>query len=114
MWGYIFTLDKNVVYATVSLIYVLAAYHPIDGLVLNFQGILVGIGEQRFGLIIPMSFFVVSIPVAVILIIVAKLGSLGYWLGMLVGFIIRAISMLLIAFCWINRKRIITIENLDT
>ena len=34
----------------------LAVYHPIDGLVLNFQGILVGIDEQRFGWIIQMSF----------------------------------------------------------
>ena len=47
VWEYIFTSEKTVVYAVVNMIYALAVYHPIDGIIVNFKGVLLGLGKQK-------------------------------------------------------------------
>ena len=113
LWGYIFTSDARIVNGIVSMFYVLAAHHSIDGLVVNFQGILVGIGMQKIGLIIPLLFLVCTLPVASIFTVIAKLGPLGYWLGILIGKVIRAMTLLPISFCWINWEKVGTVDNFE-
>ena len=112
MWGYIFTSNERVVNEIVNIIYLLAVYHPIDGFVVNFQGILVGIGRQKVGLIIPVIFFVITIPIATALILFTDLGPFGYFLGILIGLVIRCFAPIPIATCWINWNTIVAVDNL--
>ena len=111
MWGYIFTSNEKVVNGIVNMIYLLAVYHPLDGLVVNFQGILVGIGRQKIGLILPVLFFVITIPVATTMLVYFNLGPFGYFLGILIGLVIRALAPIPIATCWINWDNIHSVDN---
>ena len=111
IWGYIFTSDGKVAHAVIPMMYLLAAYYPMDGIVINFLGILVGIGKQKIGIISSLFFFVCTVPVGIILTMVTELGALGYWFGILIGMLARAVSMLLIGLCWVDWKNIVKVDT---
>ena len=112
-WGYIFTSDVKVVEGVIGIYYILAIYHPIDGILYNFQGILVGIGKQNLGIIFPIIFGIITVPTGTLLTITAGLGALGYWLGLLIGMVVRFILAIPIVLCLINWDRISEVDKIN-
>ena len=110
-WGYIFTSDERVAQAIVPMVYILAAYYPMEGIVVTFIGILVGIGEQKLGLIISILFLVCTIPIGTVLTLATKLGALSYCIGICIGIFIRFASLLPIAFCCVDWRNIVTVDT---
>ena len=106
LWGKIFISDQEVARGIVNIIFVIAAYQPVDGVLVNFQGILIGIGKQSLGLIFPIAFFLIAIPAAITLTVVAKLGPLGYWMGIMIAFITRAFFLIPLNLCCLNWNKI--------
>ena len=106
LWGKLFISDQEVAHDIVDILFVIAAYQAIDGIVVNFQGILIGIGKQSLGLVFPIAFFLIAIPASVTLSVVAKLGPLGYWMGIMIAFITRAFFLIPINLCCIKWNQI--------
>ena len=79
---------------------------------MNFQGILVGIGRQKVGLVLPVMFFVITIPTATALVFFTDLGPFGYFLGIFIGLAIRCFAPIPIATCWINWNKIVSVDNM--
>ena len=106
LWGKLFISDQQVAHGIVDILFVIAAYQPIDGMLVNFQGILIGIGKQSLGLIFPIAFFIIAIPSAVALSVVANLGPLGYWMGIMIAFITRVILLIPLNLCCLKWNQI--------
>ena len=113
IWGYIVTSNHEIAEAVINFVFLLAAIHPIEGIVMNFQGILVGIGKQKFGLLIPFLFILFSLPISTIFTVVLNMGPLGYWLGILIGVIIRFVAILPISFCCIRWDNIVAVTQME-
>ncbi|KAI6661257.1 Multidrug and toxin extrusion protein 1-like [Oopsacas minuta] len=109
LWGKMFISDQEVAQGIVNIIFVIAAYQPIDGVVENFLGILVGIGKQWLGIVFPIAFFVIATPSAILLSVVAKLGPLGYWMGIMIAFITRAIYLIPLNLCCVRWNKITSV-----
>lgn len=106
LWGKIFISNQEVAHGIVTIIFVIAAYQPIDGALVNFQGILIGIGKQWLGIVFPIAFFIIAIPSAILLTVVANLGPLGYWMGIMIAFVTRALFLIPLNLCCLNWSRI--------
>ena len=102
IWGEIFTMDERVVSGLSHLVILVAIYHPFDSLVVVFQGILRGVGKQDLGLITSFGFCIVAFPVSMGLSIGLKMSTLGYWLGIMTGYLVRALLWLIIPICCIK------------
>ena len=113
VWGHIFTSEETVVYAVVTILYALALYTPIDGIVVNFMGVLLGIGMQKFVIFFPIILLFLTIPIGTLLTVYTRLGPLGYWMGISFGMILRAIILLPIAFYWIDWNNISRVDNIE-
>ena len=109
LWGKIFISNQEVAHGIVTIIFVIAAYQPIDGALVNFQGILIGIGKQWLGIVFPIAFFIIAIPSAILLTVVANLGPLGYWMGIMIAFVTRALLLIPLNLCCLNWSRITSV-----
>ena len=111
IWGEVFTTDQRVVSGLSHLVILVAIYHPFDSLVVVFQGILRGVGKQDLGLITAFGFCIVAFPVSMGLSIGLKLSTLGYWLGIMTGYLVRALLWLSIPICCIKWSSIRSVEE---
>uniref|UniRef100_A0A8B9C342 Multidrug and toxin extrusion protein n=1 Tax=Anser brachyrhynchus TaxID=132585 RepID=A0A8B9C342_9AVES len=80
--GYIFTSDKEIVDLVAWVMPVYVVFHLFEG---ACSGVLRGIGKQKFGAILnAVSYYGMGLPLAVVLLFVARIGVIGLWLSMLV------------------------------
>ena len=110
IWGEIFTIDERVICGLSHLVILVAIYHPFDSLVIVFQGILRGTGKQSLGLITSFGFCIVAFPVSMGLSIGLKMSTLGYWLGIMTGYLVRALLWLFIPICCIKWSSIRSVD----
>ncbi|XP_051491641.1 multidrug and toxin extrusion protein 1-like isoform X1 [Apus apus] len=83
--GYIFTRDKEIVDLVAWVIPVYVVFHLFEAMCGACSGVLRGIGKQKFGAILnAVSYYGVGLPLAAVLLFVAKIGVIGLWLSMLV------------------------------
>ncbi|XP_029142388.1 multidrug and toxin extrusion protein 1-like [Protobothrops mucrosquamatus] len=83
--AYIFTSEKEVVDLVGYVMPVYIAFHLFEALCATTSGVLRGTGRQKLGAIFNMlGYYTVGLPLGVVLLFVAKIGMIGFWLGMLI------------------------------
>ena len=109
VWGGLFSNDPSVISGLAHMVFILVVYHPFDSLAIVFLGILRGAGKQDLGLIMAGTFIIVAFPVAIGLCVGLKLSTLGYFLGIMAGYLSRVCACFLILICcikWDGFKRV--------
>ncbi|XP_054857624.1 multidrug and toxin extrusion protein 1-like [Eublepharis macularius] len=90
--AYIFTSEEEIVALVAWVMPVYVAYHLFEAVCCTGSGILRGSGKQKLGAIFnAIGYYLVGLPVVVVLLFVAKIGLIGLWLGMLVCALIPSI-----------------------
>ncbi|NXS57408.1 S47A1 protein, partial [Brachypteracias leptosomus] len=83
--GYIFTYEKEIVDLVAWVIPVYVVFHLFEAMCGACSGVLRGIGKQKFGAILNAAgYYGVGLPLAAVLLFVARIGVIGLWLSMLV------------------------------
>ncbi|XP_061461276.1 multidrug and toxin extrusion protein 1 isoform X2 [Rhineura floridana] len=87
--AYIFTSDEEVVELVAWVMPVYIAFHLFEAHCCTTSGVLRGTGKQKLGAVFnAVGYYAVGLPVAIVLVFVAKMGIIGLWLGMLICAII--------------------------
>ncbi|NWV40640.1 S47A1 protein, partial [Grantiella picta] len=83
--GYIFTSDKEIIDLVAWVMPIYVVFHLFEAMTGACSGVLRGIGKQKFGAILnAVSYYGVGMPLAAVLLFVAKIGVIGLWISMLV------------------------------
>ncbi|XP_017586481.1 PREDICTED: multidrug and toxin extrusion protein 2 isoform X1 [Corvus brachyrhynchos] len=83
--GYIFTKDKEIIDLVAWVMPIYVVFHLFEAMTGACSGVLRGIGKQKFGAILnAVSYYGVGMPLAAVLLFVAKIGVMGLWIAMLV------------------------------
>ncbi|NXC00714.1 S47A1 protein, partial [Orthonyx spaldingii] len=84
--GYIFTKDKEIIDLVAWVMPIYVVFHLFEAITGACSGVLRGIGKQKFGAILnAVSYYGVGMPLAAVLLFVAKIGVIGLWVAMLVS-----------------------------
>ncbi|NXU40431.1 S47A1 protein, partial [Drymodes brunneopygia] len=82
--GYIFTKDKEIADLVAWVMPIYVVFHLFEAMTGACSGILRGIGKQKFGAILnAVCYYGVGLPLAAVLLFVAKIGVIGLWISML-------------------------------
>ncbi|XP_056397079.1 multidrug and toxin extrusion protein 1-like isoform X2 [Hyla sarda] len=97
--GYVFTSDEGVVQLVSYVLPVYAGSHLFDGCVATCGGVLRGTGKQKIGAIFhAVGYYVIGLPVGISLMFAAKMGIIGFWLGILLCSLLQVITFLVFVF----------------
>ncbi|KAF5794031.1 putative multi antimicrobial extrusion protein [Helianthus annuus] len=100
IFGYIFTNEKEVVDHVTKITPFLCVSIVMDGLQGTFSGVARGVGWQHLGAYTNLgAFYLVGIPVAIVLGFCTSLKGEGLWIGILIGAIVQVISLSVITLC---------------
>ncbi|NXN03795.1 S47A1 protein, partial [Sylvia borin] len=82
--GYVFTTDKEIIDLVAWVMPIYVVFHLFEAMTGACSGVLRGIGKQKFGAILnAVSYYGVGMPLAGVLLFVAKIGVMGLWIAML-------------------------------
>uniref|UniRef100_A0A803MBJ5 Protein DETOXIFICATION n=1 Tax=Chenopodium quinoa TaxID=63459 RepID=A0A803MBJ5_CHEQI len=96
--GYAYSHTEQVVSYVATLAPFLCLSIITDGLQMVLSGVAKGSGWQRIGAYVNLgAFYIVGIPVAVVLAFVRHLNAKGLWIGILVGSILQSILLIIVA-----------------
>ncbi|KAL2934178.1 Protein DETOXIFICATION 16 [Bienertia sinuspersici] len=96
-WGYAYSSEIEVVQYLAAMMPLLALTNFVDGLTCVLSGTARGCGWQKLGAYINLgSFYLVGLPVAIILAFFMHIGGKGLWLGILSAITLQAISFFVI------------------
>ncbi len=105
-----FTPDRDVIAATVPLLYVAAAFQFFDGLQITANGALRGAGNTHAGLYVQIiGYWIIGLPVGCWLGFRQHYGALGLWLGLCAGLIVAGLAL---ATVWNRTTRTLSTKNL--
>ncbi|XP_023795090.1 multidrug and toxin extrusion protein 1-like isoform X3 [Cyanistes caeruleus] len=83
--GYIFTMDKEIIDLVAWVMPIYVVFHLFEAMTGACSGVLRGVGKQKFGAILnAVSYYGVGMPLAAVLLFVAKIGVIGLWISMLI------------------------------
>lgn len=92
VWGMLWTEDETVVKLIGTVMPLAAFYQLADGLNCICGGIFRGVGHQKVGAVINLTgFYVIGIPVGMILAFKYGMGLLGLWVGISVGLVVQSL-----------------------
>jgi len=104
--GFIFTSDEKIIGLVSHLMNVHCFLQFFDGLVCVCMGIFMGTGKQKIPAVANLiGYYGIGLTLIVILIFVAKLRVIGFWLGLLICVILQSIFYIIVIFK-LNWKRI--------
>ncbi|NXM75030.1 S47A1 protein, partial [Serilophus lunatus] len=84
--GYIFTEEEEIVELVAWVMPTYVVFHLFEAMTGACSGVLRGIGKQKFGAILnAVCYYGVGMPLAAVLLFVAKIGVIGLWLSMLLA-----------------------------
>ncbi|XP_041431255.1 multidrug and toxin extrusion protein 1 isoform X4 [Xenopus laevis] len=97
--AYIYTTDMNIVALVSYVLPVNSACLLFDGCVAACGGILRGSGKLKVGAIShTIGYYVIGLPLGLSLMFAAKLGIIGFWIGILLRAIAQAIFLIIFVF----------------
>jgi MATE family multidrug resistance protein len=92
-----YTADRSVIAAAVPLLLVAAAFQFFDGLQVTAAGALRGLGNTHAGLIVQIvGYWLVGLPVGILLAFHEKMGAVGLWLGLCAGLAVAGPALMVI------------------
>jgi MATE family multidrug resistance protein len=92
--GLAFTIDPAVIAAAVPLLLVAAAFQFFDGVQITATGALRGAGNTHIGLFVHLiGYWLIGLPVGILLGFHYKLGAVGLWMGLCLGLIIAGAAL---------------------
>lgn len=96
-WGYLYTNEEDVVRYLASIMPVLALSNFMDGIQGVLSGGARGCGWQKIGAYVNLgAYYLVGIPMAIILTFVYHFGGKGLWMGIIGGSGLQVIMLLVI------------------
>ncbi|KAJ7970314.1 Protein DETOXIFICATION [Quillaja saponaria] len=98
LWGHAFSNAKEVVKYVASLMPLLASVAFLDSIQTTISGIARGCGWQKLGAFVNLgSYYLVGVPLAVVLAFVAHLKGKGLWSGIICALAVQVLCLLFIA-----------------
>ncbi|CAL4924617.1 unnamed protein product [Urochloa decumbens] len=95
VWGYAYSSEKEIVTYIARMLPVLAVSFVVDGLNGSLSGVITGCGKQKIGARVNLgAFYLVGIPLGVLLAFVFGLNGMGLWLGIVWGSISKLALLL--------------------
>ncbi|XP_057868210.1 protein DETOXIFICATION 16 isoform X2 [Cryptomeria japonica] len=108
VWGHAYSNDKEVIDYVASMIPLLAASTFLDAIQCMISGTARGCGWQKVGAYVNLgAYYMVGIPVAVLLAFVLHIGGKGLWVGIICGLCVQNILLFLVTSCtsWEQQAR---------
>uniref|UniRef100_A0A0E0M6Q5 Protein DETOXIFICATION n=1 Tax=Oryza punctata TaxID=4537 RepID=A0A0E0M6Q5_ORYPU len=100
VWGYMYSSEQEVVTYIARMLPILGISFFIDGLHSSLSGVLTGCGKQKIGAAVNLgAFYLVGIPMAVLLAFFLHLNGMGLWLGIVCGSIIKLLVLIIVSCC---------------
>ncbi|KAL6178197.1 hypothetical protein ACLB2K_049716 [Fragaria x ananassa] len=97
-WGYAYSNETEVVDYLAAMMPILATSNFLDGLQCVLSGTARGCGWQKIGAYVNLgSYYLVGIPLAVLMAFFLHIGGKGLWLGIICALIVQVLSLLTIA-----------------
>ncbi|XP_075389056.1 multidrug and toxin extrusion protein 2 [Tenrec ecaudatus] len=91
--GHIFTNDEEVINLVNQLLPIYIIFQVFEAICCVYGGVLRGTGKQSFGAIVNfIMYYVIGLPLGVILIFVVRMRIMGLWLGMLACVLLAAVA----------------------
>ncbi|KAK9925799.1 hypothetical protein M0R45_023064 [Rubus argutus] len=96
-WGHAYSNETEVVKYLATMMPILATSNFLDGLQCVLSGTARGCGWQKIGAYVNLgSYYLVGIPLAVLMAFVFHIGGKGLWLGIICALIVQVLSLLTI------------------
>ncbi|KAL6175640.1 hypothetical protein ACLB2K_052279 [Fragaria x ananassa] len=96
-WGYAYSNETEVVDYLAAMMPILASSNFLDGLQCVLSGTARGCGWQKIGAYVNLgSYYLVGIPLAVLMAFFLHIGGKGLWLGIICALIVQVLSLLTI------------------
>ncbi|XP_047450301.1 multidrug and toxin extrusion protein 1-like [Mugil cephalus] len=103
--GFIFTSDEKIIGLVSRLMDAYCFLQLFDGLVCVCTGIFLGTGKQKIPAVANLiGYYCIGLSLSVTLMFVAKLGVLGFWLGLLICVVLQSTFYIIVIFK-LNWKR---------
>ncbi|XP_075445711.1 multidrug and toxin extrusion protein 2-like isoform X4 [Ascaphus truei] len=84
VFSHIFTSDRDIAALVSQVIPIYIVFHLFESIACVSSGVLRGIGRQKIGAIIyTIGYYIIGLPVAAVLMFIAKVGIKGLWSGMI-------------------------------
>ncbi|XP_043439190.1 multidrug and toxin extrusion protein 2-like isoform X2 [Prionailurus bengalensis] len=82
--GRIFTNDEQVIALVNKVLPIYTVFQLFEAICCIYSGVLRGSGKQAFGAVVNMiMYYVIGLPLGIVLTFVVRMGIMGLWLGML-------------------------------
>ncbi|KAL5079523.1 hypothetical protein RYX36_007944 [Vicia faba] len=97
IWGYAYSNEVEVVKYISKMMPILALSNFLDGLQCVLSGNARGCGWQKIGAYVNMgSYYLVGIPLAIVLAFALRMGGMGLWLGIICALIVQVFSLTIV------------------
>ncbi|KAL7246545.1 hypothetical protein ACSBR2_001606 [Camellia fascicularis] len=99
-WGYCYSTEEMVVRYVAEMMILLSGSHFLDGIQSVLSGIARGCGWQKIGAFANLgAYYLIGIPVGVLLAFVYHTGGKGLWVGIIVALFSQALFLSIITLC---------------
>ncbi|KAM6579527.1 hypothetical protein CsatA_003301 [Cannabis sativa] len=100
IWGYCYSREEEVVKYVGKMLILISISHFFDGIQCVLSGSVRGLGMQKIGAYVNLAaYYVMGIPIAIVLAFVFHIGGKGLWIGIIVALIMQALCLALITIC---------------
>ncbi|XP_021747156.1 protein DETOXIFICATION 16-like [Chenopodium quinoa] len=94
VWGYAYTQDLEVVKYLATMMPLIVIANFLTGVTCILYGIARGCGWQKIGAYINLtSFYLIGLPISILLAFLMHIGGKGLWLGFISAFLIQVLSL---------------------
>ncbi|XP_020530313.1 protein DETOXIFICATION 16 isoform X1 [Amborella trichopoda] len=100
LWGYLYTNDQQIIKHVAKIMPLIAISIFMEGIQCVLSGIARGCGWQKLGAVINLgAYYVVGLPVAILLVFVFHEGGKGFWIGIICGLVVQLVLLSIITLC---------------
>ncbi|XP_060972893.1 protein DETOXIFICATION 16-like isoform X3 [Cannabis sativa] len=100
IWGYCYSREAEVVKYVGQMLILISISQFFDGIQSVLSGSVRGSGRQKIGAFANLAaYYLMGIPVALLLAFVFHIGGKGLWIGIIVALIMQALSLAILTIC---------------